>query len=84
MEIETPESIVQIESSDNKNFEINVIPNIAQHILSVGPSYTTDSFKFKAANVLSANMSGVLGMFIFIDYQQKQILIGNVLFQFWV
>lgn len=61
--MDEPPQIVQIDSPDNKNFEVNLVPNLAQHILASGPLYTNDSLKIIEAHSLGYNTSGVLSKF---------------------
>lgn len=60
MEIEEPTKHVRIESTDNKNFEVKLVPNLARHVLVMGPEYTPESIRITSAQLMSTNMSGVL------------------------
>lgn len=64
MEMEEPNKIVQIESADNKSFEVKLVENLAQHVLAVGPMYTEESLRILPAHNLGFNTSGVLSKFI--------------------
>lgn len=60
MEIEEPAQHVRIESADNKNFEVKLVPNLARHVLVMGPEYTPESLRIVSAHKMGVNMSGVL------------------------
>lgn len=60
MELDEPPPIVRIASKNNKEFEINLVPNLAQNVLSIGPRYTIDSIKACPAEKLGFNTSGVM------------------------
>lgn len=60
MEIDEPAQHVRIESTDNKNFEVKLVPNIARHVLVMGPEYMPESLRIISAHKMSINMSGVL------------------------
>lgn len=60
MELDEPQPMVQIDSEDNKNFQIKLVPNLAQHTLVTGPRYTHDTLKIMAADQLGNNTSGVM------------------------
>lgn len=63
MEIEEPVQHVRIESADNKNFEVKLVPNLARHVLVMGPEYTPESVRIVTAHKMGTNMSGVLSKF---------------------
>lgn len=60
MEVPEPTQHVRIESTDNKNFEVKLVPNLARHPLVMGPEYTPESVRITSTHMMSANMSGVL------------------------
>lgn len=60
MELEEPKPLVEINSNDNKSFEIQLVPNMGQNLLATGPRYTEDMLKIVAADQLGYHASGVL------------------------
>lgn len=60
MELDEPKPLVQINSDDNKNYSIQLVPNLAQDLLATGPRYTTDLLKMIPAEPLGFHTSGVL------------------------
>lgn len=64
MELDEPKPLVQIESNDNKNYSIQLVPNIAQDILATGPRYTTDMLRVLPTNALGLHTSGVMGAYL--------------------
>lgn len=61
MEQEVTKPLVQIESTDNKNYSINLVPNLSRDILATGPLYTDDMLKMLPADALGYHTSGVMG-----------------------
>lgn len=53
--------MVRIASEDNKTFSVDLIPNLAQDILSTGPRFPADMPRIYSADTLGFNTSGVLG-----------------------
>lgn len=60
MKLEEPKPLVQIDSTDNKNYSVQLVPNVGQDILATGPRYTQDMLKITAADHLGVHTSGVL------------------------
>lgn len=60
MELDEPHPLVQIGDEDNTNYEIKLVPNLAQHTLATGPRYTLDMIKLFAADQLGEKTSGVM------------------------
>lgn len=52
--------MVRIASEDNKTFSVDLVPNLAQDVLSTGPRFPTDIFTIFPADTLGFNTSGVL------------------------
>lgn len=76
MELDEPRPLVQIESADNKNYSIQLVPNLGQDILATGRRYTEDMLKMSAADMLGVNTSGVLSKIrIFITFILNQYFI---------
>lgn len=61
MQLDEPKPLLQIDSLDNKNYSVQLVPNYGQDILATGPRYTQDMFKIFAADHLGFHTSGVLG-----------------------
>lgn len=72
MELDTPQPLVQINSTDNKNYSIQLVPNIARDILATGPLYTRDLLKIKSADHLGVHTSGVLST-MHINYSNQYV-----------
>lgn len=60
MELDKPKPLVQIDSVDNKNYSVQLVPNLGQDVLATGPRYTRDMLKIAAADHLGIHTSGVL------------------------
>lgn len=60
MELDPPKPLVQINSNDNKNYSIQLVPNMAQDVLATGPRYTKELLKILPAHPLGFHTSGVL------------------------
>lgn len=60
LEPDEPKPLVQIQSDDNKNYDIQLVPNLAQHRFATGPRYTEDYLKINPAAYLGYHTSGVL------------------------
>lgn len=76
MELDEPKPLVQIESNDNKNYSIKLVPNIAQDILATGPRYTTEMLNFYPANALGLHTSGVMRTYFMKPHIRKFHLIS--------
>ncbi|XP_031625756.1 mitochondrial mRNA pseudouridine synthase Trub2 isoform X2 [Contarinia nasturtii] len=61
LELSEPKPLVQITSADNKNYSIQLVPNLGQDILATGPRYTEKMLRISPADHLGANTS-VLGI----------------------
>lgn len=60
LEPDEPKPLVQIHSEDNKNYDIQLVPNLGQHRFATGPRYTEDLLKIIPAVHLGYHTSGVL------------------------
>lgn len=60
MQLDEPKPLVQISSENNKDYEIQLVPNMGQDILATGPRYTEDMLRIAAADHLGYHASGVL------------------------
>lgn len=60
MELEEPKPLVQIESDDNKNYSIDLVPNLSRDILATGPLYTNDRLRMSVADMHGVHTSGVM------------------------
>lgn len=49
-----------MENSDDGNYNLKVIPDLADHVLSVGPRYQIEDIRFNIATHLGPKTSGVL------------------------
>lgn len=61
LEADEPKPLVHIHSDDNKNYEIQLVPNLGQHRFATGPRYLEDFLKIRPAENLGYHTSGVLG-----------------------
>lgn len=61
MQLDEPKPLVQINSKDNKNYEIQLVPNMGQDLLATGPRYMNDMLRIVPAHQLGYHSSGVLG-----------------------
>lgn len=60
LEPDEPKPLVQIQSDDNKNYDIQLVPNLGQHRFATGPRYTENFLKILPATNLGYHTSGVL------------------------
>lgn len=62
MELDEPKPLLEIRSTDNKNYSVQLVQNLAQDILATGRRYTEDMLKIAPAHYLGVHTSGVMGM----------------------
>lgn len=63
MELDEPKPLVQINSNENKGYDIQLVPNLGQHILATGPRYTPEQIKLYPAITPGYYTSGVMSKF---------------------
>lgn len=61
LEQDEPKPLVEIHSDDNKNYDIQLVPNLGQHRFATGPRYREEFIKIAPAENLGYRTSGVLG-----------------------